>query len=127
MTPLNPWLATAIARATRLVEDVDRKSFTDRLLLGTLSRVEALATTSAHATPEPKISRHQSEEGVAFEIEWHDQESGWFLAVSVKRKHGTKPSTTLEFSGNPKTYSVDNPTDDDIRTALHDYFQDWKK
>ena len=127
MKPLNPWRATALVRAARLFEDVDRKSFTDRLVIQTIAHLEHLATTSAHSTPEPKVSRHQSDEGVAFEIEWHDQESGWFLCVSVKRKHGEKPRTALEFSGNPVSYSTEKPTDDELRKALHDYFQEWKK
>ncbi len=127
MKPLNSWRAAALVRSARLVEDVDRKSLTSRLLIETISRLESLATTGAHATPEPKISRHQNEEGVVFEIEWHDDESGWFLCVSVKRKLGEKPRVSLEFVGNPKSYSVDKPTDDDIRRALHDYFWEWKK
>ncbi len=126
MRPLNPWLGPALRRANRLSEDVDLKTFTCRLLVTTISRLESLATTSAHAIPEPKISRRQSEEGVVFEIEWLDDESGWFLCVSVRRKLGEKPRVELEFSGNPKSYSVSGPTDDDIRQAMHDYFHEWK-
>ncbi len=124
---LNPWRDAAHVRAERLVEDVDRKSLTAQLLSQTIMRLEQLATTSAYAIPEPKISRHQNEEGVVFEIEWLDQESGWFLCVSVKRKHGQKPFVALEFSGNPKNYSTDRPTDDDVRQAMHDYFYEWKR
>jgi hypothetical protein len=127
MRPLNTWCATALVRAARLVEDIDRKSFTSNLVLQTIGRLESLATTSAYATPEPKISRYQNEDGVAFEIEWHDMESGWFLCVSVRRQHGAKPRTSLEFSGNPKSYFSDNPTDEDIRPAMHDYLQERKK
>jgi hypothetical protein len=127
MKPLNPWLPTVLRKAQRLVEDSDRKTLAAGLLQVTIRRVNALATLSAHKTPEPKVERFQSDEGVSLGIEWSDPESGWFLCVSVKRKLGEKPRVALEFSGNPKSYSTEKPADDDIRQALHDYFQEWKR
>lgn len=127
MKPLNPWLHAALRRANALIEDSDRKSLASRLFLLTIDRVNQLATTSAHTTPEPKIERFQNDEGVSLSLEWLDQESGWFLCVSVKRKLGEKPRVALEFSGNPKSYYTEKPTDDDIRQALHDYFYAWRK
>lgn len=127
MKSLNPWLHSALRKAIALVEDSDRKSLASRLFTLTIDRVHQLATTSAHATPDPKIERFQTDEGVVLSLEWLDPESGWFLCVSVKRKLGEHPRVALEFSGNPDGYSTDKPTDDDIRKALHDYFYAWKK
>ncbi len=127
MSELNPWKNSLLRKAQRLVEDSDRKNFSAALLQTTIARLHALATLSAHVAPEPKLERFQNDEGVALSLEWLDKDSGWFLCVSVKRRLGEKPRVVLEFSGNPKGYIVDKPTDDDIRAALHDYFQEWKK
>ena len=127
MTALNLWKTSLLRKAQRLVEDSDRKNFSAALLQTTIALLHALATQSAHVAPEPKLERTQNDEGVALSLEWLDKESGWFLCVSVKRKLGEKPRVVLEFSGNPKGYVADNPTDADIRQSLHDYFQEWKK
>jgi len=127
MTPLNPWLDTVLRKARRLVEDSDRRTFAAAHFQTLIRRVNALATLGAHATPEPKLERTQHEDTVSLWMEWTDKESGWFLSLGIKRLLSEKPRVTLEFSGNPKTYFTEQPTDDDIRTALHDYFQDWKK
>ena len=81
----------------------------------------------AHATPDPTLERTTLEDGILLELEWFDRSSGWHLYVAVKRKYGEKPRVTLDFSGNPEHYGVDNPTDTDISKALRDYFESWKK
>ncbi len=127
MKPLNPWHLSVQRSAERLVEDVDRKSLTSRLLMQTIVRLWGLATTSALAVPAPRVTRHQSDDCVMFDIEWLDEESGWHLCVSVRRVLGEKPHTSLYLDGNPKTYSARSPTDDEIRLALNDYFPERKK
>jgi len=125
--PLNPWLESTLLKAKRLFEDSDHRTFASQRFLMLITRLNHLATTSAHTTPTPKLERFQHEDSVSLLVEWHDKESGWFLCVGLKRKFSEKPRVTLEFSGNPESYNTDNPTDDDIRKAMHDYFQEWKK
>lgn len=124
--PLNPWCDSVLRKARRLVEDSDRRTFAAARFQTLIERVNALATLSAHDTPEPKLERVQHEDTVWLFLEWNDKESGWFLSVGVARRLTEKPRIVLEFSGNPKSYSADNPTDTDIQTALNDYFQNWK-
>lgn len=127
MKPLNPWLPTVLRKSARLFEDSDRKTFAAGFFQTLIRRVNTLATLGAHATPEPKLERLQFEGETSLIMEWLDPESGWFLCFGVRRRSAEKPRYTLEFSGNPKSYSTEKPTDDEIRQALHDYFQDWKK
>lgn len=125
--PINPWLSSTKRAAERLIEDSDRKTLAALMFQRLITNLHTLCTTGPHNAPAPKLSRVQPEDGgVSLEIEWLDQESGWFLIVSVHRKLGIKPRVRLEFSGNPKTYFADDPTEQDLRQALHDYFQEWK-
>lgn len=126
MKSLNPWRDVVLRKARRLVEDSDRRTFAAAQFQVLISRINLLATLSAHDTPEPKLERFQHEDTVSLFLEWSDKESGWFLSFGIKRLLSEKPRVMLEFSGNPKNYYTDNPTDDDIRTALNDYFQEWK-
>lgn len=127
MKQLNPWLHATLRKAARVVEDSDRVALAAQLLTKTVRRIHALAVTGAHNTPAPRLQRIQSDDGgVSLIVEWHDEESGWFLAFNVARVAGTKPALGMEFSGNPDGYVIGNPADDDIRKALHDYFQKWK-
>lgn len=126
-SPLNPWLQSAKRRADRLIEDSDRKTLAAPMFQRLITQMHTLCVTGPHVAPEPKIERHQDDHGVELLIEWLDQESGWFLCVSVKRNLGEKPRVTLDFSGNPDSYSAENPREEDLRKALHDYFQSWRK
>ena len=126
IAPLNPWLELALSKASRLFEDSDRKAFAVQAFYELIKRAHRLATVSAHVTPLPRLERLQLDEGVLLSLEWLDPESGWFLMLGVRRKPHEKLRVVLEFDGNPKRYSTDNPTDDDITASLHDYFQAWK-
>ncbi len=127
IAPLNPWLDVVLRKADRLFEDADRQSFAAREFFGLIKRVHLLATASAHVAPEPKLERlHLDSGGVLLSLEWLDKDSGWFLMLGIKRGSMGKPWVVLEFSGNPHTYSGDNPTDAGITKAMHDYFRAWK-
>ncbi len=134
MTQLNPWLPSTIKKARAIVEDVDRKTLADRMFVALIEQVHHLATTNAHATHPPRIERFQNEGEVFLSMEWHDQEASWHVCFGVRRKLGEKPRMVLEYSGVFEgagahefySYSIDNPTDEEIRKALHDYFQAWR-
>lgn len=125
---LNPWLEVTLKKAKRLYEDSDRKSLADRLFDKTIRRVHALAVRTATPTPDPTLERMQTDDGsTVLTLEWLDQNSGWHLYFSVWRKLGEKPFVMLDYSGVPNSYSCDQPTDDEICKALHDYFEGWKR
>lgn len=124
--PLNPWIGAVLARAERLYEDSDRKSRAAMLFHNTLRSVHRLATHSAIRAPAPKLERFQGDEASpALMMEWYDEASGWFLYLAVRRGFNVRPHLVLEFGG-VSHYSVDKPTDEQIRKALHEYFEQWK-
>jgi hypothetical protein len=125
--PLNPWLDVTIKRASRLVEDSDRKTFAASRFAELIRRVHELGTRSAIRIGAPELERTQDEDSVTLWMGWLDKSSGWQLYFGVQRKLGEKPTTYLDFFGNPQNYSCDKPTDDDVRKALNDYFEGWKK
>lgn len=127
MKPLNSWSQNVSRRAQRLVEDADRKWLVDKMVTRLIERLERLATAGAHATPAPRVHRHQGDDGVVFDVEWVDEMALWFLCLSVRRTLGEKPRIVLEFCGENERSTVENPTDTDIQKALHEYFQAWKK
>ncbi len=128
MNPLNPWLPGMLRKAKRLYEDSDRVTHAAQLFDETIKRVHALATSTAIPTIDPFLERLQLDDGtVVLSLEWLDKSSGWYLYFSVRRPLGEKPHVSLEFSGNPERYFSEKPSDADIRKALHDYFEGWKK
>jgi|SRR5882672_2510688 len=127
IAPLNPWLGATLTRAARMIEDADRISHAAAKFLALITRVHELATVSAHVTPAPTLERLQVDEGTLLSLEWLDKSSGWYLMIGVRKPPMQKARAVLEFSGSPAVYATDNPTDDDITKALHDYFEGWKR
>jgi hypothetical protein len=140
---LNPWLPSTIKKARKVCEDADRKALADRMFVALIERVHHLATINAHDTRPPTIERFQSEDMVLLTMEWFDKEAHWHVCFGVRRQLGEKPRVVLDFSGvlgapghrgshwslanESHSYFADNPTDEEIRKALHDYFRAWKK
>ncbi len=126
-TDLNPWLESTVRKAQRICEDSDRRVRADKMFVELVRRAHFLASTGAHSTPTPTIERFDSEGQVSLLLEWHDAESGWHLYFGVLRRSIQKPVVVLSFFGNPDSYDTDQPSDADMRKALHDYFHAWKK
>lgn len=130
MAPLNNWLPSTIAKARRIVEDSDRKARTDTAFVGLIEHVHHLLCSNAHSAGPPKVERLVTDDRVLLSIEWFDSESNWHLYFGIQRILGEKPVVVLDFFGavgKPGSYDLRSPSDVDIRKALHDYFQGWKK
>lgn len=139
---LNHWLSSTLRKAKSVCEDSDRKALADRMFVSLIERVRYLATINAHDTRPPTIERFQSEDMVLLTMEWFDKGAHWHVYFGVRRQLGEKPRVVLDFSGvlgspghrgshsslanESHSYSADSPTDEEIRKALHDYFQAWK-
>lgn len=126
-TTLNDWLESTMRKAERTVEDADRKSFAAQLFKTLIRDVHEAMVHNAIRAERPKIERMQTEEHVTLRMEWFDEKSGWYLHFEVVRVLGEKPKVCLSLSGNPHEYECEAPTEEDVRKALIDYFQEWKR
>lgn len=127
---MNDWLLAALKRASAIAEDSDRKAHAHRELVNYLTRVHMVACLSAISTERaPKLQRIDADGTVWLNFEWKDDESGWFLVLSVVREGRSPVTRTLELGADETTghRTHDNPTDEEIRQALWDYFKGWKE
>lgn len=124
---LNDWLESTMRKVRNTVEDADRKSHSARVFETLLRDVHGAMVACAIRAEHPKIERFQNDNQVTLRIEWLDEKSGWFLNFDVVRVLGEKPKVHLAMSGNPDDYECAAPTENDVRKALIDYFQEWKR
>ncbi len=126
MSDFNGWRAAVLRSAAAKCEDSDRKNLADRLFVQTVDRVWKLAAVSAIRCDAPKVTRTEDEDSVLLCIEWIDAPSDWCLYIGAIRHRGEKPVVTMGFDGET-SYGSDNPTDEEITKALHDYFRSWRQ